>query len=230
MSSNFLGLPQSAITDIYPFLSAFGSMFPTPSSGSSSTNSNTNSLINTLAQVLGKTSNQSTGSTTSSSTLSPEAKAILAHIVPSAESLVSPNLNQYESSQIGNINQGYNDASQKANEELAARGLSTSPISSVVANNINSARLGQISNLQGQIPILQNELTSSGIGNLTNILGMLPRSTTTSSNASNAGFSNATNSQQENAQNTGTQNVQQQQKKGGGVSGFLGGLGTALAS
>jgi hypothetical protein len=245
-TGNIFGLSDNAEGGILAGLGGAAGAFPTPTStsgtttGNSTTNSSSNiqSLLNTLSTIQGQQNQNTTAQqnqTTTSGYATPGATNLSNSLANAYSQISQPvNLSPYEAQQTANIN----TAQQAA---LAARGLATSPVSGAVEANTQQARVGQITNLQQQIPLLQQQMNLQNLGAGSNYLATAAPKTSTTAGTSGqqvAGTTTQTgntsqtgNTTQTGQQNTqSTQQTQQQQKSGGGIGGFLGGLGGVLAS
>lgn len=142
------------------------------------------------------------GSQTETPILSPENQALLSQLGAQYSHLAQTgvNLQPYQEQQENNINNNANLVAQSSKEALAARGLADSPVSGVVASNENQNRVAQITGLQQSIPLLSNQLQLANLGAASQFTASIPR-----------GFQSNT-------------------KQGGGLGGFLGGLGSILAN
>lgn len=189
--------------------------FPTTGSSSGTTTSN----LNTNQNLTGTT----TGNTSSTSGYGAAGTATIAQLMPMLSQLSqNTNLQPYQAQQTEGINNTANAATANANADLAARGLSRSPAAATSIANIGAQRTGAITNLNQQIPLLQNQLTSSNAGTIAGILSQLPKTGTTATSGTTG--QTGTTSQTGNT----TQNVNTSQ--GGGAAGLFGGIGSALAS
>jgi hypothetical protein len=187
------------------------SAFPTVGSQSGNTASNLNTSQNLTGSTSGTTS-QGFGNV---------GNDVIAQLLPLISKLAgNTNLAPYQANQIEGINQQARNNTEAVNSDLAARGLSRSPAATTAIGNINAQRSGAITNLNQQIPLLQNQLTSSNAGTINNILNSLPRTTSQTGTSSQGGSSSQTG-------NT-SQNINTQQ--GGGIAGLFGGIGAALAN
>lgn len=190
---------------------ALASAFPTIGSSSGTTSS----LLNTLQSLTGST----TGTTTQG--YGTAGTAAIANLLPMLNQLSSnTNLQPYQAQQTQNINQQANSQSANVNAEEAARGLATSPAAATAAANIQAQRGAAVTNLNQQIPLLQNQLTQQNSAAIGNILSILPKVGTT------AGTTGQTSSSNQ----TGTTQQQVQTQQGGGLAGIFGGIGQALSN
>lgn len=234
-NNSWLGIPSSGIQQALPIIGGLAGMFPTPSSatgtGTTTSNNNINSVLDTLAQLTGRSNTSGTSGTTSD--YGAAGQSLINNILPSLSSLAtrSVNLTPYLAQQTGQINRNANLAQQSAANIMAARGLSTSPVSATTAANIDANRIAGITSLQQQMPLLQQQLQSQNLGLAGNILGMLPRTSSTQQSQSGQSSQTQDNTQSGLTGSQGTSSTSEAQsgKQGGGVGGFLGGLGSVLA-
>jgi hypothetical protein len=181
--------------------------FPTVGSQSGTTSSN-----------LSTGQNVSGNSTTSSGYGSAGTTAI-AQLLPLISKLATnTNLAPYQAQQTEAINNASNANANNINADLASRGLSRSPVASTAMANNNAQRIAATTNLQQQIPLLQNQLTQQNSGAIASILSQLPKTTT-----GTTGQTGTTTQSGSTAQNVNS-------SSGGGIAGLFGGLGAALAS
>lgn len=214
---------------------------PTPSStsGSSASTSNTNTsgrqdFQNTLDQLNKLIGSQS--STASGGYATPGATSLSNQLVNQFSSLANQptNLKPYEDQQINQINRNSQSTDQSQQEALAARGLATSPIAASVAAGNQANRVGQITNFQQGLPLLQQQLLSQNLNSAGGFLNTQPKSQTTTGTQEQSqtgtqtgtGTGTSTGSQDQNT----NQNSNQKTATGGGAGGFLGGLTSILAS
>jgi hypothetical protein len=203
-------------------------------SGSVNSQTTTQQLIKFLQDSLTKT----TGTSTTAPNLSPAASSLVDKLIGQYSKLSQPlDLTGYTANQIRNINTNSDINSKVADQILASRGLSTSPISGTVAAGNQQNRMGQISNLEGSIPLLQQQLQTQNLQQAANFAGMLPGLFGQTTNMSQTGQTSTTGTQTASGIQTGStssttgqqtnynnQQQQQQQQGGGvgaGISGFL---------
>ena len=201
-------------------LSGLAGFFPTPSSG----NSSTSSSLSTGQQSSG-TSNVS-GTSGSTTGYGAAGTSVINQILPQLSSLLAgTNLStSYLPQQTQQINQNSQLQQQALNNIMASRGLGTSPVAATAAAGVDANRVGQITNLQQQVPLLQQQLNSQNLNTAGGILSRLPTSTT--GTTSQTGTSNTTSNTNQNGQS----NTTTQQNSGGGLGGLFGGIASALAS
>jgi hypothetical protein len=158
----------------------------------------------------------SSGSTNFSSStnpnLSPSAQAFLNQLqsMYSGYLTSNPDLRGYQAQQANTINTNSNLQTQAADQNAAARGLSTSPIAASTDNLINAQRVAQNNSLAQSIPLLQRQLQGQTLAAGNSFFNSIPKGTTTSGN-----------------QNTQQQSQTTTQSAGGigpAISGLLGGL------
>lgn len=222
----------------------------TTSSGTSSFSQNLQTLLNSLSTISGQTSQQggqsgtSTGLTTGgyadagSRQLSDQLATAFSGLTK------APDLTGYQAQQTEGINRNSQLLGQNQQQELAARGLSTSPVAASVAAGTQAGRVGQITNLQQSIPLLSNQLALANLGAGNSFLANAPKTSSTVGSNTGTNFQTGTSQQVGTTSQTGSQvgagstqqnqnsstTQQQQQKQGGGFGQFLGGLGGVLAS
>lgn len=222
-------------TNVAGVLGGVSSMFPTVGNQSG----NTSSILQTLQSILGNTSSTGTTGTSGTSTgttstgYGTAGNDVISSLLPMLSSLSkAPDLSGYQTGQIGNINQSANAGREQVNNEMASRGLATSPAAATAAANIDAQRRGAVTSLNQSIPLLKNQLQNTNISTIGSILNSLPKISSTSGTTGTTGVqsSTGTTSQTGSTGQTGstTQNVNS--SAGGGISGIFGGLGTALAS
>jgi hypothetical protein len=237
-------------------LGGLAGLFPTPTTtnstttGSSTTGTLTDqqiaTLLSTLSSIQGTQAQQQSGATTGISTggyATPGATNLSGQLAGTYSSIAQPtNLAPYESQQIAQINQNANSQNSSQQAELAARGLSTSPVSGAVAAQTQAGRVAQTTSLEESLPVLQQQLTLQNLGAGTSYLAGAPKTqntggtttgTTTGQTSQTGTTSQIGNTSQSGSQNTNvnsTSTTQQNQEAGGGLSGLFGGLGSVLAS
>lgn len=237
-------------------LGGLAGLFPTPTTtnstttGSSTTGTLTDqqiqSLLSTLSQIQGTQAQQQAGTTTGTSTggyATSGATNLSTNLAGAYGAIAQPtNLAPYQSQQIAQINQNSNATGQAQQAELAAKGLSTSPVSGAVAAQTTAQRTGQITSLDESLPLLQQQLTLQNLGAGTSYLAGAPKTqatggtttgTTTGQTSQTGTTSQTGNTSESGSQNTNvnsTSTTQQNQETGGGLSGLFGGLGSVLAS
>lgn len=224
----------------------------------STTNTNTNFSNNTNTTQAGQSSSQSTldtilnllgkqsqaGTSTSSTVLSPEVQGFMTKLLGYSGNFQPVTTQDYITGGTQAINQSANAQGTAINDEMAARGLSTSPAAATAALNNNANRVNQISQLKANAPMAVQQANIPMLSALTQILSALPKGTATTYQQTGEQQQQQTGSQvggqSTNTFNSGNQNSQGQQNTtsttsagggvGGGVSGGFGGfLGTLAA-
>ena len=161
------------------------------------------SFINELKQQMqSSTTGQYNQST--QQTLSPEATAYMNQLMQKYQGMTTPSLTGYQGYQTANINANSDAQRQAVSNIMASRGLTGSPAAAAAEANIEQNRVNQITGMQQQLPLLQNQLNLANLGAAANYFAMLPRGTSTTGTT-----------QQDTTQNTssiqsGTQNQNQQ--------------------
>ena len=139
------------------------------------------SFINELqSSMSGSTTTQGTSSVTP--TMSPEAVALMNSLIGKYQGLTTPSLTGYSGYQTGQINANADAQAQAVNNVMAARGLSTSPAAATAAANIDQNRINQITQMQQQLPLLQNQLNLANLGAASNFFATIPRGQTSTMN------------------------------------------------
>jgi hypothetical protein len=90
-----------------------------------------------------------------------------------------PNMSGYQANGIQNINRIFGNSAMASNNDLSARGLSTSPIAGTVGATRENARAGQVAGFENQIPLLARQLKGEDLAQAGNVLNMGRGSTTT---------------------------------------------------
>lgn len=208
--------------------------------GATNTQLDLNTLLNTINSIIGSTSQTTTPN------LSPETQNLISNLTSRYMSLQRPSLTGYTAQQTQNINNNANLQKQALDNIMASRGLATSPVSGTAQAGVEAQRIGNITNLQQSVPLMQNQLDLSNMGAAANFMSMIPHGTTTTGTSTQQQTGQQTGQQSQTgvtnmAQNTGTsahsegasntqQQQQQQQKSGGGIGGLVGGIGGIIAS
>jgi hypothetical protein len=214
---------------------------------SGSTSSDIQTLLNTLSSIMSLSNIINQGQTTSSSTptFTGAGQDFMDKLLTQYGAINKPvDMQGYQAGQTASINQNADLQRQSVANDMASRGLSTSPAAGTANANIDANRVAQINSMNAGIPILQNQLQLQNAAQSANILNALPRGMT------NTGTTMGTQSGTSSQQGTNTQQgqtVQQSQtmsdliknlisqqtsvskgSSGGGIGGFLGGLGAVL--
>jgi Chaperone of endosialidase len=204
----------------------------TTTSGSSSGNTNLTSNASALSSILNNVNLQQ-GQTTSTQ-LDPATQAFLTQLMSGYTGLANTgtDMSGYTGSGLSSINQTFNGAQTNADQSLAARGLSTSPVAAAATANIQAARAGQQSQFLNSIPLIQNQLRQANLGSAANFFSMVPKTVSTMGTQTGTTSQIGNQSQAGNSVQNQSSNQNYKQSSGGGVGGFLSGLasvGGALA-
>jgi hypothetical protein len=223
----------------------------TNTSQQTNTNSSSNSSFAQQLQSLLNSISSTTGSGTSTSTttpnLNPQTQALIDSLTARYQSLTAPSLTGYAAQQTQGINRNAELAQQAAATNLAARGLSASPVAGTTANSIDAQRFGNITGMQEQLPVLQNQMNLSNLGAAAGFMNMIPHGATTTGSTTNQSDTTGTQSQTqgstgqnfannwgysgtEGSQNTVSNNTSQKQgSASSALTGAAGGIATLLA-
>ena len=184
-------LDPSTLNLILLMLGTAAGAFSTPSSSNTKTNGTTGA--------------------TSTPNLDSAGQSLEPFITEAARNLVNGGFNptSYISSGVNNINRNSELQKQAIDSIMAARGLSTSPVSATAAVKADQNRLNQISDLENNAPIIANQIAQQNLATANSAFNSLPRGVT--SNGTSTGTSDTSASQ------------------GGGLGSALGGLGSILA-
>jgi hypothetical protein len=170
-------------------VSALASLVPTTSTQTQNTSGNTDQTqtyntgqnidMTTLMSMIQEmvSSGQGTSATQGSTTptMSPEATAMMNSLISKYSGITAPSLTGYGAYQTGQINANADAQSQAVNNIMAARGLSTSPAAATAAANVEQNRVNQITGMQQQLPLLQNQLNLANLGAASNFFATIPR-------------------------------------------------------
>lgn len=216
------------------------------SNSQSSSSSQVQQLLQFLNSLKGSTTQN--GTTTTTPNLSPQMLSFINSLTGRYSSLTAPSLTGYQANQIGNINANSNIQAQAANNIMASRGLATSPVAATTAANIDQNRINQITSMQEQLPLLQNNLNLQNLNAAGSFSSMLPTLTGSTQQNNNTGTTEQTQSGSQNSQqyqqtwqqlwnylmntNYGTTNTNSNTNTstGGGIGGAIsGGLGALMS-
>lgn len=183
-------------------LQLVSSLIPQSSSSTTNTAQNTNQDttyntgqtmdITTLMQMIRDLTQSTTGQTdthgtsTATPTMSPEATAFMNSLIGKFQGLQTPSLTGYSGFQTGQINANADAQNQAVQNVMAARGLSTSPAAATAQANIDQNRINQITQMQQQLPLLQNQLNLANLGAASNFFSTIPRGLATTTDQSQA--------------------------------------------
>lgn len=159
-------------------------------------------LMNWLSQMMSQTTGTSDTQFNQSTTptLSPEATAYMNSLMQKFQGMTTPSLTGYSGYQTSNINANSDAQRQAVGNIMASRGLTGSPAAAAAEANIEQNRINQITGMQQQLPLLQNQLNLANLGAAANYFAMLPRGQQTT------GSQQQQTAQTTNQQSSGSQN------------------------
>lgn len=168
-------------------------------------------------------SGSTNGQTVNATQLSPLQEALMRQFTSGAQDLYkqSTNLQPYANQQLQQINSGSRIADQVLHNNLAARGLSYSPVAATAENQNQLSRISQGNTFLQGLPLLQRQLQTQALGSLENAFSLTPKTTTSSTSGSTS--SQGTTSQQGTQTQQGT-NLVSGNPLAGAASGFGAGL------
>lgn len=104
----------------------------------------------------------------------------------------SADMSGYQAGGQQNINRTFDTIAQSQGNDLAARGLSTSPVAGAVDATRQNARAGATASFLNSIPLLQRQMQGEDLGLANNVLGQGRGSQTTQTSGGGAagGFEN----------------------------------------
>lgn len=97
-------------------------------------------------------------------------------------------LSPYRASGMQTINQAFGNARMASNNDLTARGLSTSPVAGAVDTNNQNARAASLAGFENSLPLLARQLQAEDIGLAGGVANMGRGSTTTGSESGGGGL------------------------------------------
>jgi hypothetical protein len=200
--------------------------FPTNTSGSGSSSGTTNltSSADALSQLVNAINLGQTQTT--SQQLDPETQAFLNKLMSHFSDIASTGVDMsgFTGSGLSDINRSFNGAQTNLDTNLAARGLSTSPVAAAASAGLQAQRATQQSTFLNSIPLLKNQLQLANLTPAANFFSMIPR--TVSSTGTQTGSTTQTGNQvQQGSTNQNQQSNQNyKQASGGGWGSLLGGL------
>lgn len=173
----------------------------------------TNGTITNNGSTTGNTNQNLTNN------LSPFQQQLASTLTRGSEDLYnsSTDLKPYTASGISQINANSDLTSKILDQTLASRGLTYSPAAAVAKNQNTISRVGQVSNFENSIPLLQRQLQTQALSGLDSAFSVLPTDRSVTGNTSST--TNNTQTQQ------GTNLV-----SGNPAAGLTGGLGAGLAA
>jgi hypothetical protein len=165
-------------------------------------------MIGTPSSSTTNGTTTTSGSSTSNPILSSSAQDFLNKLTSYYTNYIqqSPDLSGYYAQQANGINNNAQLADRYTQEQLAARGLSTSPVAASITNTNNLNRVNQLNTVQQQLPLLQRQLTGEALGQGAGFFSQIPRGQTNQMNQSQ------------------TTNQTTKSSSGGGLGGLLSGL------
>lgn len=182
-------------TSMLPILTTIAGATGTPSSSTTRTGSASQSTGTTqtatatqaeqdtaaafanMFQEMMQGTGTSTGTVTP--TLSPESTALMNQLIQRYSAQANPSLTGYQAQQTQGINANADIQSQAVNNIMASRGLSTSPVAATAAAGVEQNRANQITSMQEQLPLLQNQLNLQNLAGATQLFSTLPKGQTT---------------------------------------------------
>lgn len=236
-------------------LAAGGSAaFPTVGSSNSTATSNSNSnttfgntsnsasLSQSQIDSLLKSLSELSSTSTTNPNLSPEHQALINNLISKYSALTNKpvDMSGYQTQQTQNINRNSNLSKQAVDSVMAARGLTTSPVSGTSDANIEASRVSQINNMAQGIPLLQNQMENQNLQGAVALSNSIPHGSTTtgfqsqsgtqqgSQTGTQSGSQFGTQTGNSNTNSSGTTTNKTNTSQGGGISGILQGVGAAL--
>lgn len=171
---------SSGLSDATGILQLLGGLFGSSSSGTSSGTSQTSGMSSEQLQNLLNTMQQmqssGTSSGTSSTTLSPQMQALMNQVSTSVQPF---NQGAYVAGQTQNIEAAGNQQQAQVNNEMASRGLATSPVAGTAQAGVQQNTLNQVNSMQQQAPLVAQQANLANLGAATSLIGAAPKTTTT---------------------------------------------------
>lgn len=183
-------------------------------------------ISNTGTQSQSGTSASSGFNTTNlTHNLSPLQLSLIGQFTKGAGDLFNQanDLSGYRSEGLKTINQNANLADKVLQNSLAARGLTYSPAAANAITQGQINRVGQQSQFENQLPLLQRQLQESALGDIMKAFQLLPTDTTQSSAFGGQTASNQTGTSSSTQTQQGTNLV-----SGNPLTGLFGGLGSGF--
>ena len=206
-------------------------------SGTSTVNqtSGSNTLLDQLIKNL--TQSQTQATSTTGPNLSPGYQGFINQVLGKYSSMMGQapiTQEQYATPLIQGINQNANIASKSANNIMAARGLSTSPVAATTEVNNDARRMSSINQTLAGAPMATAQLNQQTMAPMANIMSMLPSLSGTTTQQTGTGSVNELGSTNTNTDTRG-QSIGTTNQTGtvaansGGAGDAFGGLGAILA-
>ena len=248
--TNFPGMPSGTITfppapatnasqatnpalfSLLMGLTGAAGYMPTPSSSQTNTTGTTNQ------NTTGTTNQNTTGTNTTNGT-----NVTTPNLSPGQQGLIDQLTKQYagitggipaamegiKNTGLQSINRGAQLANTGLNENLAARGLASSPAAGVATSNLDNQRFASQNQFLQSLPLTQQQMTLNAMGQAGNFALGIPhgQTQTTSGTGTTNQQTTGTTNQTTAGTTTGTSSMQGSQ--GGGLQGLLGGLASVLS-
>jgi hypothetical protein len=171
---------MGALAAIPGILQLLGGVFGSQSSGSSQTNTtgdsssseNLTNILNSLQQMQ----QQGTTAGTQTTSLSPQMQAMLNQVSSSVQPF---NQGAYVAGQTQQIEGAGNQQQAQVNNEMASRGLATSPVAATAQGNVQQNTLNQVTGMQQQAPLVAQQANLANLGAAASLVGVAPKTTTT---------------------------------------------------
>lgn len=220
-----------ALAGAFPYNTSGTTRTGQSSTQTGNASSNTSSQIQNFLNFINSLKSTQTGTSATTPTLSPEAQALMDQLSKQFGGLTAPSLTGYAANQTANINAASNAQSQAVNNIMAARGLSTSPVAGTAAAGIEQNRVNQITGMQQQLPLLQQQMNLADLAASSQFFQAMPRGQTTTTGQTTDTSQTGQTSQDQYSQNwsnffnwlsnlsSGTSITNQSQ--GGGIGGAL---------
>jgi len=207
-------------------------------SGTSSTDQTTgsNTLLDQIIKNLTQTQSQATSTT--GPNLSPQYQNFINQILGKYSGMMNQapiTQEQYATPLIQGINQNADIASKSANNIMASRGLSTSPVAATTEVNNDARRMQGINQVLAGAPMATAQLNQQAMAPMANIMSILPSlsgtTTTQTGMGSTSEAGSTTSSTATRGQTKGTTNqTGTVANTAGGMGDAFGGLGAILAA
>lgn len=146
--------------------------------------------LSALAGVFGGSKSTSQSTTTTNPNFTPQEQALISLLNGNYTSLINgaPQWNKaYETTGTQNITNAAIQASQAANDALAARGISRTTAGAGAVANTSYQEGQNLSNFLNQAPIVEQNQLSTNLGNAASFEASLPVGTTSNSNTTGTG-------------------------------------------
>jgi len=141
---------------------------------SSNLSSQLQNYLNSIYNLSSAGRTTGTGTVSATPNLTPQMQAYINSLIGRGSNLQAPSLTGYAAGQTQNINANSNLQSQAVQNLMAARGLSTSPVAATTQAGIEQNRVNQITQMQENLPVMQNQMNLQNLAQSANIAGMFP--------------------------------------------------------